>query len=416
MPPGSHNLNFLEENILMITVNQAKDLIYSHSHPLPPRRLPLVQAGGKVLAEDAFSKGDFPPFLQSSMDGYAFRMEDLALQKPLRVEGEMAAGVKAPRILAPGTAARIFTGAPLPEGADTVVMQEKCQIEEGKGNDRFVTIEDTEIHLGMNTRPKGAEIKSGEKALPKGILLTPAALGYLAGIGISEVEVIPHPRITLIITGSELQQPGRPLEFGQVYESNSLTLAAALKEFHFEELMIRSTGDDLEAVTRELSEALEQSDLVMLSGGISVGSYDYVLEATRRTGVSQWFHKVKQRPGKPLFFGGKGSTLIFGLPGNPSSVLTCFYEYVLPALGGLTQNPLSLEVRRVPLLKAFSKKARLTHFLKGVYDGRTVEVLGAQESFRLSSYARAGCLVRIEEETMEVPQGSEVEIHLLPRY
>ena len=155
--------------------------------------------------------------------------------------------------------------------------------------------------------------------------------------------------------------------------------------------------------------------MVCLSGGISVGDYDFVLQASKNCGVRKLFHKIKQRPGKPLFFGKKGNKLVFGLPGNPSSVLTCFYEYVLAALEVLTMRNVSLKVIRAPLLKSYQKSVLLTHFLKGKYDGKTVEILGAQESFRLSSYAKANCLVKIDEEVMECKSGELVDVHLFPR-
>ena len=411
-PALNSPFNYL--NFIMVTVSEAKKIIQTHTRSLPAVWLSITSAAGKILAEDVFAPGDFPPFFQSSMDGYAFRFEDFRAGKPLKVEGEMAAGAVKQMLLPSGTAARIFTGAPLPEGADTVTMQEKSRITEGTHGDRFLLIEATDLVKGVNVRPMGSEIRSGSKALEKGSLLTPAAIGFLAGIGISELLVIPHPSITLIVTGKELQQTGRPLQFGQVYESNSLTLSAALQQFHFENLSVVRTDDDINIVTRVLEESLEKSDLVLLSGGISVGDYDFVLEATRRCGVKELFHKVKQRPGKPLFFGSKDAKLVFGLPGNPSSVLACFYEYVLAALEGLTQMKLCLKTLRVPLGKPFEKTAGLTHFLKGIYDGKAVEILGAQESFRLSSFARANCLVQIEEETMMVNEREEVEIHLLP--
>jgi molybdopterin molybdotransferase len=199
-----------------------------------------------------------------------------------------------------------------------------------------------------------------------------------------------------------------------VYESNSFTLAAVLQHLHIDTVKIYSANDDLKIVTDILEKALQQSDLVLLTGGISAGDYDFVLQAAENCGVTKLFHKIKQRPGKPLYFGKKGNKLVFGLPGNPSSVLTCFYEYVLAALEILTARKVSLQSIKAPLLNPFRKSAALTHFLKGFYNGSTVTVLDAQESYRLSSFAKANCLVKINEEVMECKEGEIMEVHLLP--
>ena len=163
-----------------------------------------------------------------------------------------------------------------------------------------------------------------------------------------------------------------------------------------------------------MQQALQQADVVLLTGGISAGDYDFVLQAATNCGVTKLFHKIKQRPGKPLFFGKKENKIIFGLPGNPSSVLTCFYEYVLTALAILTGQQLILQTIHAPIEKPFSKTNTLTHFLKGFYNGETVSVLDAQESYRLSSFAKANCLIKIDEEVTQCNKGEMVEVHLLP--
>jgi molybdopterin molybdotransferase len=398
----------------MISVAEAKKIIESHAHPLKPVKVSIAEAAGKVLAEDIYSNADFPPFPQSSMDGYAFRFEDWQKKTPLVIEGEMAAGVTEKMILAPGKATRIFTGAPLPQGADTVIMQEKTQIKEGQTGEKLLVLTEEDLQSGANVRPKGSEIRKGTPALEKNSLLSPASIGFLAGIGIAEVLVFPHPSISVIITGKELQVPGKLLHFGQVYESNSLALSAVLQQFHFNDIKIFRADDDISIVTRVFGSAMQQSDLVLLSGGISVGEYDFVLQAADNCGVTKLFHKIKQRPGKPLYFGKIENKLVFGLPGNPSSVLTCFYEYVLMALEILTKKRLTLPTIKAPLDLPFRKTALLTNFLKGFYNGEVVEILPAQESFRLSSFAKANCLVQIDEEIMNCEKGEMVTIHLIP--
>lgn len=398
----------------MISVAEAKKIIRENIGVLSPVKLSLQQAAGTVLAEDVCAMIDIPAFPQSSMDGYAFSYNDWKSKKKIVVEGEMAAGDNETIMLEPGKAIRIFTGAPVPPGADTVIMQEKVRINSLTGSENQLVIEDELVQQGANVRLQGSEIKAGELALKEGNYLSPAAIGFLAGVGIDKIDVYPKPSVSIIVTGKELQQPGKPLQYGQVYESNSFALKAALEQLNITNIKISWADDDLKILTAILKDALQQSDMVLLTGGISAGDYDYVLQAAIACGVKQMFHKVKQRPGKPLYFGVKENKPVFGLPGNPSSVLTCFYEYVIPALEKLSNKESTIKAIKVPLAKPFQKATNLTHFLKGFYDGNTALPLGAQESYRLSSFAKANCLVQINEEVMSCKEGEIVEIHLLP--
>lgn len=391
----------------MITVAEAKYIISKSVTSLNPVTLPLLNASGKVLATDVFATIDIPAFPQSAMDGYAFAFDDL--KKELIIDGEMAAGSSSAIEVAAGKAIRIFTGAPVPAGADTVVMQEKVRTENA-----VLIIEDDKLQRSSNVRPIGSEIKAGELALQKGSLLTAAAIGFLAGIGITEVAVIPDPFISIILTGNELQEPGKALMYGQVYESNSFGLTAALKSLHLPVHRVYKAEDDADILTAILQQALEQSDLVLLTGGVSVGDYDFVLQAANKCGVQQQFHKVKQRPGKPLFFGTKNEKVVFGLPGNPSSVLTCFYEYVTEALTILTKRSLQLKEVQTVLANGCKKAPGLTHFQKAYYDGQTVLPLTAQESYKLNSFATANCLLMLDGDKEEYASGDNVAIHLLP--
>src|SRR5215210_1685589 len=393
----------------MISVDEAKDIVRSNIEPLPPVTIPLEQASGYVLFEDIYASIDIPSFPQSSMDGYAFSFNDYRSGKRLEIAGEVPAGVNRAFGNLSDKVIRIFTGAPVPEGADTVVMQEKVAVE-----NTSLFILDEQLAKGSNVRPKGSEIKAGALALASGTFLSPAALGFLAGIGISEVKVYAKPRITIIVTGKELQAPGKPLLAGQVYESNSITIKAVLHQLNIINAKVVLVDDDLEILKNALEDALLSSDVVLLTGGISVGDYDFVLQATENCGVKKLFHKIKQRPGKPLFFGKKGEKVVFGLPGNPSSVLTCFYEYVIPAVGQLTSRKSIIRVEQLPLTKALAKKTGLTHFLKGLHNGKTVSSLDAQESYRLRSFATANCLIVLEENKEDFSEGDMVEVHLLP--
>jgi len=393
----------------MISVTEARQIIREHTSPLPPVQWPLSKAAGLVLAEDVFAALDMPSFRQSSMDGYALSFRDWKEHGRLKIAGVIAAGNKDDIPLAPGTAVRIFTGAAVPSGADTVVMQEKVRVENGE-----LLIDDLSLEREANVRPIGVEIRSGDLALGKGSFLNPAAIGFLTGLGTREVFVYPKPVVSIVVTGNELQDAGSPLEYGQVYESNSYGLKAALQEWHINEVTVFRVADTLDELTAVLAQALEQSDVVLLTGGISVGDFDFVLQATINNGVHQHFHRIKQRPAKPLFFGKWENKYVFGLPGNPASGLTAFYEYALPALGIMSRRNYTLQTLNVPLSKAFKKPAGLTHFLKGHYDGHTATPLNAQESFRLSSFAHSNCLIQINEEVTDCPEGSLVEVHLLP--
>jgi len=393
----------------MISVTEARATIIENTATLTPVKSVLSLAGGKVLAEDIYSTIDIPGFDQSAMDGYAFSFKEWKSNQLLEVKGEIAAGDIALASLPNGSAVRIFTGAAVPSGADTVVMQEKIKIQ----NNRLVIVDDA-ILPGSNVRIRGSEIKAGELAMAKDSLLTPAAIGFLAGVGIAEVLTYPNPSIGIIVTGNELQVPGNPLKHGQAYESNSFSLRAALDQLHITEVKVYQAEDRLEKVVEVLKRALEQSDVVLLTGGISVGDYDFVLQAATQCGVEKLFHKVKQRPGRPLYFGKSAGKLVFGLPGNPASVLTCFYEYVEPALRMMGKQKTGIQITQAPLSNLFKKATGLTHFLKGFYDGNTVTPLHAQESYRLSSFANANCLVKIDEEVTVCDKGEPVEIHLLP--
>ncbi|WPO81555.1 molybdopterin molybdotransferase MoeA [Chryseobacterium sp. JJR-5R] len=393
----------------MISVHEAQQIILQNAPTKKTALIPLSEAAGLVVSSDIPAHTDIPAFSQSSMDGYALKFEDR--RQPLTIKGEMAAGTSQPLAIETGEATRIFTGAPLPEGADTVVMQEKINIENGR-----LLISDEGLSLGLNVRPKGSEVKKGETAMAAGTYLSPAAIGFLAGIGHDRIEVFVPPVIAIIVTGNELQDPGRDLAFGQVYEANSFQLKAALQKTGITDIHVFTADDHPEELMDVLQKALAMSDVVLLNGGVSVGDYDFVASTAEQCGVIQKFHKIKQKPGKPLFFGIKGEKLIFGLPGNPSSSLTCFYEYVLPALENATGLRNSVKKKEAVAAHDYKKPAGLTHFLKAYYDEERGEVspLYAQESYRLHSFAQANCFIVLPEESAGCLKGDKVEIHLLP--
>ncbi|GGG74971.1 hypothetical protein GCM10007415_03170 [Parapedobacter pyrenivorans] len=392
----------------MIGVQEAKEIIRARIEPLAAREVRLDDAWGCMLAEDCAADGDFPPFDQAAVDGYAFRFADIA-SGALRLAGAVAAGSRLPRVLEAQTAVRIFTGAPMPAQADTVVMQELAKVADGQ-----LVIDDRQLQQRGNVRPQGSDIQEGTVAMQQGTVLSPAAIGFLAGIGRSAVVAVPRPRVCIIVTGNELAKPGQPLQHGQVYESNSYALRAALQQLQVAEVVVRYVGDDLSQTTEQLDEALQSADVVLVSGGISVGDYDYVNRALKQCEVEKQFYKVRQKPGKPLYFGTKGQKPVFGLPGNPASVLVCFYEYVVPALELLTQRRLMPEPLQLAIASQGQKKPGLTHFLKGYFNENDVQVLSAQESYRLRSFAVSNCLVCLPEAMESFNQGMVVQVQPLP--
>ena len=415
----------------LISVDEAKALIKDRVVALAPSRMLLRDALGLCLSEDIYSPVSMPGFAQSAMDGYAFSWAGYQQFGALQIVGEVAAGAAeaGPRP-APNQAVRIFTGAPVPEGFDTVVMQEKVRVDGG-----LLYVEDAALVQGRNVRLVGSEIVQGALAMVAGTQITPAAVGFLASLGLTHVQVVPSPRIALIVTGDELQTPGVPLSFGQVYESNSQLLQTALEWLRFSQVEIHYAKDDLSSLTHTLAAATQVSDLVLLTGGVSVGDYDFVPKAAAAAGVEPVFHKIKQKPGKPLFFGVKegasadgahaksvvdspDQTVVFGLPGNPASVLTCFYQYVTLALEKLTGTRVSPEGCRAQLQSAYQKPAGLTHFLKAdlrapehEQAAATVYLMGAQESFRLSSFAVSNAIIEIPAETTAVEKGDWVTVY-----
>ncbi len=394
----------------MITVSEAIKIIKHHAFSPAPVKELLVNAAGKILASDVFATYSIPAYPQSAMDGYAFRFSDLQQDVALTINGEVPAGSTTNNKLLPGQAVRIFTGAALPAGSDTVVMQEKVQV-----NQQSLYVQDTTLQQGTNVRPAGSEIASGANALPAGSVLSPAAIGFLAGIGVHEVAVFPDPVISIIITGNELQAPGSALQYGKVFESNGAALQAALQQCNIPAINIIRAPDNLQQLSTIMATAIEQSDIVLLTGGVSVGNYDFVLPAAENNGVLTLFHKVKQRPGKPLYVGKKNNVMLFGLPGNPASVLSCFYIYVLQALEIFCHRKLTLQTIECPLKEAHHKKNSLTQFLKGWYDGEAVSILDAQESYRMRSFAIANCLLQLDEKITNCDAGMLVQIHLLPQ-
>jgi molybdopterin molybdotransferase len=393
----------------MVSVTEAKTIIKQHVTSLNSITLNLDEAMGYAINDDIISPINVPSFVQSSMDGYAFAFDDLKSTPSLTITDTIQAGDASLNKIRKNQAVRIFTGAPLPEGADTVLMQEKAKVEEGQ-----LFVLDEKLQKGTNSRSIGADIKEGAIVVKKGAILTPGAIGLLASLGITQVSVVRKPTINIILTGNELQDIGKPLSPGQIYESNSHTLKAGLNRFGIKEVNFIKVADHLEAVTEAIKVSLNKFDLTILTGGISVGDFDFVLEACQQNNVEQLFHKVKQKPGKPLYIGKKETKVVCALPGNPASVLSCFNHYVSVVLDQLSNTSLEMKTVQASLTNTYSKPIGLTHFLKGLYNNVTNEVtiLEGQESFKLSAFAIANCFVELPEDLLEIRSNEIVKVHL----
>ncbi|MDB4107726.1 molybdopterin molybdotransferase MoeA [Bacteroidia bacterium] len=384
----------------MISVSEALGYIKDHSKMNKVVSKSIEKALGLVLASDVLSAINMPPFKQSSMDGYAFAHSD---KNSYKVVGEIQAGNAKDIELSEGEAVRIFTGARVPNLANTVVMQE------------HVIRQDDQLSIDIlpkkyaNVRPLGEQIETGDVALRKGSLLNEAALGFLASLGVGKVDVYERPKVSILVTGNELQKLGDKLELGQVYESNSVTLKMALHRIGIKKVEIARVDDDLNQTTKAIKKCIRKSDIVLISGGISVGDYDFVKQALENNGADEIFYKVNQRPGKPLWFGTKEKTKVFALPGNPASSLSCFYLYVLPLL----KAQMGFANCHLPRLIAtatedLKNSTGKTLFLKGnVIDGKATLLTG-QASSMLKSFAACNALLVIPENIELIKKGEEL--------
>jgi molybdopterin molybdotransferase len=390
----------------MINVKEAKQLIDENCNVLKVETLTLLEANGSILAEPIYAVIDTPPFDQSAMDGYAFSFENWDKKSNLTVVGEIQTGNYSAEKVHANEAVRIYTGAPIPPGTDTVVMQEKIS---RNGNE--IQILDTFLVKGANVRPQGSQTKKGELALQEKQLLTPVAISFLAGIGINKVNVFSKPTVSIIVTGKELAAANDEISEGKIFESNSIGLIAALHQLGIKPVSVEVVDDVEEEIEKAISNQLS-SDILILTGGVSVGDYDLVPASLEKCGVQKIFHKIKQKPGKPFYFGRHNQTLVFALPGNPAAVMSCFYEYVVQAISSFTQKEYFKKMA-FPLSEDFNKKAGLTFFLKGKMGEKAVTVLNNQESYKLNSFAVADCLIEFDEEKEIFKKGDLVSVRMI---
>ncbi|WP_298533664.1 molybdopterin molybdotransferase MoeA [uncultured Algibacter sp.] len=391
----------------MTTILDAITTVKNNVKPLlKPTSKTVEKAGGYILFEDIYSPINMPPFRQSAMDGYALHLHN---HLSYNLIGEVKAGDGHELQLKKGDAVRIFTGAPVPDSANAIMMQEKVVV-----NGSTISIE-TQIPLEHNIRPLGEQVKTGDVALKKGTKLTPAAIGYLISLGITKVSVFKKPNIGIVTTGNELIEAGQELPHGKIYESNSKMLLSALYNLKYYDVTLYKVEDDYSKTVETLRTAINDNELVMITGGISVGDYDFVGKALKELQVKELFYKVKQKPGKPLFFGKKEYTQIFALPGNPAAALSCFYVYVYIALQQLmNRNILELPRINAKAINSFQKRGDRPQFLKGIYQNDTVEVLDGQNSSMLQTFALSNALIFVPAEVSKIEKDDLVETILLP--
>ncbi|HEX7254491.1 MAG TPA: gephyrin-like molybdotransferase Glp [Gaiellaceae bacterium] len=387
-----------------MSIEEAQRLILERVRPLEIERVALDDAAGRVSAEPALARVDLPPFDSSAMDGFAVRSADTP--GPLPVRERIPAGRSAGHELEPGEAMGIATGGAVPAGADAVIPLEYVV-----DNGNQIEIAEP-VPAGSNVRPRGGDIRQGDTVVGAGELLGPAQIGALAAAGIADISCSRRPRTAVLATGTELRPPGEELEPGQIYEANSALLSAQLRSAGAEVERL-ATVEDAEGAHRAALEAGLRADVLVTSGGVSVGPHDLVRSVGAELGVEEVLWGVAVKPGKPLWFGVRDRTLVFGLPGNPVSALVCFELFVRPALLALQRSseplPRFEPGRLAGVVRPNASRTELVRARSSVVDSVVqLEVLSGQDSHMIARAAGADALVLIPAGTDELPAGSDV--------
>jgi molybdopterin molybdotransferase len=401
----------------MLSVEEALERILGAFHPLEPEPVPILEALGRVLAQDVHADADVPPYANSSMDGYAVLAADTAgasRQSPsrLHVVADLAAGYVTEVEVTPGTAVRIMTGAPIPPGADAVV-----RVEDTAAQGEWVQIF-TEVPVGQYVRPAGEDVRQGELVLQRGTTVRPQEVGMLATLGHREVQMFRRPRVAILATGDEVMEIDAPLAPGKIRDANSYSNAAQVVKHGGIPIMLGIARDRVEELTERIRAGLAQGvDLFLTSGGVSVGDFDLVKDVLTAQGeISFW--RVRMKPGKPLAFGRIGEVPVLGLPGNPVSVMVSFETFVRPALlkmQGVTdwERPTVEAV----LMDEVGRKDSRRHYLRVRVEEHEGEhrayLTGGQGSGILSSMVRANALAIIPEDWTHAPVGARVQVIML---
>jgi molybdopterin molybdotransferase len=381
------------------TIDEALALVLARVHVLASEDVALADAAGRCVTAAATAGIDLPPFDSSAMDGYAVRAADTP--GALRVVGQSAAGKPAAETLAPGEAIVISTGAVVPAGADAVVPVERTD-----GGDEIVASEAAGV--GDNIRPRGGDLRAGDVVVEAGTVLGAVQLGVLAASGNVSVRCARRPRVALIATGSELRRPGDPLGPGEIYESNSVMLAAQLRSAGADPLVLDAVGDD-EASTRAALAAGLEADVLVTSGGVSMGRHDLVRGVLAELGVEEVFWRVAVKPGKPLAFGVRGDTLVFGLPGNPVSSLVSFELFVRPALRALQgARDTRPAYRRGVLGARVARTENRDELVRARHVDGVLHPVSGQESHMIGRAAGANALVHVPRGDGELHEGAAV--------
>jgi molybdopterin molybdotransferase len=399
----------------MITYPEARDLVLAAAKALPAEYVPLARALGRTLARDVMAREDIPPFTKATMDGYAVRASDTApagADGPGRVELEVVADLPAGRLprkpIGPGQAVRIMTGAPLPAGSDAVVM-----VEDTESHEHAVTVRHR-VRPADNIGLRGEDLKRGETAVARGTVIGPAETGMLAAAGRARVAVTRRPKVAVIATGDEIVEPGRPKRRGQIRNSNGPALVAMAVAAGAETTYLGIARDKSASLHARLARA-KGADILVLSGGVSVGDYDLVKAGLEAASVRPIFWRVRIKPGKPVFFGDRGRQLVFGLPGNPTSSMVTFHLFVRPAIDRLLGRAVEgMASARAILDEAIAVHPGRTQFLRGRLAGRgpalRVAPHGDQRSGVLRSMVQGRVLIVVPAEVARIEAGAEVEI------
>ncbi|WP_164860555.1 gephyrin-like molybdotransferase Glp [Rhodococcus sp. X156] len=396
----------------MRTVSEHQKVVAGLLTRPAPVQVPLEQAAGRALAADLVAARPLPAFDNSAMDGYAVRAEDVAgagAEHPvvLPVAEDVPAGRVDGPPLAPGTAHRIMTGAPMPAGADAVV-----QVEATDGGTTTVTIRESR-EPGKHVRSAGEDVRAGDTALPAGVVLGSAQLGLVAALGEPTVAVVPPLRVLVLSTGSELVEPGQPLQHGQIHESNGIMLASAVRAAGADAEQLHFVADDVTAFHAALQPRLAEVDLVITSGGVSAGAYEVVKDALTGQGVE--FVKVAMQPGMPQGAGRLDGVPVVTLPGNPVSSLVSFEVFLRPAIRSAMGLPPGRHVVRARLSEPLDSPAGRRQFRRGVLDRATgtVHAMGPPASHFLRWMATSNCLLDLPEDAVHLAEGTEVDAWLI---
>ncbi|MBI2889587.1 MAG: molybdopterin molybdotransferase MoeA [Nitrospirae bacterium] len=404
----------------VLPIGEARRLVLEQTRRLDVKEVPALSALGCVLAGPVSAAWDQPGFDASAMDGYAVRSEDTTpatSSQPvtLLVRGVARAGAASRARVRPGTSVRIMTGAPLPPGADAVIEQEAVQ-----RSDAAVEIRGP-VEPGRNVRPRGSDMKAGTHLVADSEIVTPAVIALAAAAGRERLSIYRKPRITILVTGDELASAGSRPRHGRVRDLNTPLAAAFLKDLGLEPAALIKVRDSEATLVRHLRAASRSSDIVIATGGVSVGDFDYLPRALAQLQAKILFSGVAQKPGKPLTVARLGPALLFGLPGNPVAVFVGLYEYVRPSILKMMGRPatdLSLPLAWARLSKPLEIKPGRAHFLRVSLDqdadGYVATVLPGQESYQVSNLVWTDALAVLDGETSRIDEGEVVPVHLMP--